>query len=102
MLEFKGVNQSLPHLKSSPVVSNFRNDKASESLSEGSASEHLEDLYSPIDNRTQITPPTSGEVNHNYGVERWIEDFHIDIERRELGIPVEPVSLLFEDLSLTR
>ncbi|XP_027158635.1 ABC transporter G family member 40-like [Coffea eugenioides] len=98
-LEFKGLNQSLPHLKRSSVVSNFRKDKARELSSSGSASD--QDLYPTMDTRPNILPP-GVKVTDDRGVERWIEDIAIDMERRELGIPVEPVSFMFEDLSFTR
>ncbi|KAL3515901.1 hypothetical protein ACH5RR_022803 [Cinchona calisaya] len=101
-LEFTGINQSLPHLKRSAAVTNFRKDRESESLSSGSASDHLEELYPTIDNRPQNIQPTFVEETDKSGIERWIEDFCINIERKELGIPVEPVCLLFEDLSFKR
>nr|XP_027108011.1 ABC transporter G family member 38-like [Coffea arabica] len=98
-LEFKGLNQSLPHLKRSTVVSNLRKDKERELSSSGSVSE--QDFYPTMDTRPTILPP-GVKVTDDRGVERWIEDIAIDMERRELGIPVKPVSLMFEDLSFTR
>ena len=41
-------------------------------------------------------------MKDNGGVEKWIEEFRVDLERQGLGIPVKQVTLLFEDLSFTR
>jgi hypothetical protein len=98
-LEFKGVNQSLPNLRKSPVISNFREDSESESSSVSSHNKHTEDFSSSIDTRLDISSAT---MRDNGSVESWVEDFQNDFQRSNLGLPVAPVSLVFEDLSFTR
>ncbi|PON98277.1 ABC transporter, G [Trema orientale] len=41
------------------------------------------------------------KMKDNVG-EKWIHELHDDLERDGLGIPVEPVTLIFEDLSFSR
>ncbi|KAJ6359588.1 hypothetical protein OIU77_003734 [Salix suchowensis] len=42
------------------------------------------------------------KMKNNGKVDAWMEEFRVDIERNGLGIPVKPVTLLFEGLSFTR
>ncbi|XP_010070079.2 pleiotropic drug resistance protein 1-like [Eucalyptus grandis] len=43
-----------------------------------------------------------GNIRDNGRVEEWIEQFKVDTEKNGLGISVEPITLLFEDLSFMR
>lgn len=101
-VKFTGTNQSLPHVKKTPVISNFREDIESELQSVSMNDEYSEDTSGSRYTRPQNSMPDWGEVKENGGVEKWIKEFCVDLERSGLGIPVEPVTLLFEDLSFTR
>ncbi|XP_057493189.1 ABC transporter G family member 31-like [Actinidia eriantha] len=93
-IEFTGTSQSLPHLKRTLAWRNFRGDAESEFRSMSSNDEHYN---TPLYGRA----PSARSKMDNGGVEKWIEEFRVDLERNGLGIPVEPVTLLFEDLSFT-
>ncbi|CAK9181175.1 unnamed protein product [Ilex paraguariensis] len=102
-LEFTGTNQSLPHLKkATPAISKFKEDTESEFQSIGSSNGHYDDYSSSIDFRPPNSALAHGKMKDNGGVRKWIEEFRVDLERNGLGIPVEPATLLFEDLSFTR
>ncbi|XP_059654383.1 ABC transporter G family member 39-like [Cornus florida] len=102
-IEFTATSQSLPHLKKCPVISNFKEDMESGFESDRSPNGHSNDYSSASTySRPQSLLSAYGKMNHNEGVEKWIEEFRIDFERNQLGIPVEPVTLLFKDLSFTR
>ncbi|KAK3016996.1 hypothetical protein RJ639_006562 [Escallonia herrerae] len=101
-LEFRGTNQSLPQLKKTPAVSNFTEDTESEFQSVSSHKEHTDDKRASRYTWPEKPVPAHENLKDNGGVEKWIEEFRVDLERSGLGIPVEPVILLFEDLSFTR
>ncbi|KAK2977191.1 hypothetical protein RJ640_008816 [Escallonia rubra] len=101
-IEFRGTNQSLPQLKKTPVVSNFTEDAESEFQSVSSHKEHTDDKSASRYTWPEKPVPAHGNLKDNGGVEKWIEEFRVDLERTGLGIPVEPMILLFEDLSFTR
>ncbi|KAI8027101.1 ABC transporter G family member 38 [Camellia lanceoleosa] len=100
-IEFTGTSQSLPHLRKTPVLSNFKEDTESEFQSMNSYDEHSKDYNTSQYSSARSSPSAYGKMKEN-GVEKWIEEFRIDLERNGLGIPVEPVTLIFEDLSFTR
>ncbi|GMP39864.1 hypothetical protein CsSME_00010542 [Camellia sinensis var. sinensis] len=100
-IEFTGTSQSLPHLRKTPVLSNFKEDTESEFQSMNSYNEHSKDYNTSQYSSARSSPSAHGKMKEN-GVEKWIEEFRIDLERNGLGIPVEPVTLIFEDLSFTR
>ena len=87
-LEFTGMSQSLPHLKKTPIIRKYEEDREKEFQSYNSNSQHLISQQEGI--------------KDNGGVEKWIEEFRIDLERHGLRIPVKQATLLFEDLSFTR
>ncbi|KAA8545286.1 hypothetical protein F0562_020070 [Nyssa sinensis] len=101
-IEFTVTSQSLPHLKKTPGISNFKEDTESEFQSVSSYSTHSDRYSASRSTRPQRSLSANDKMNNNGGVEKWIEEFRIDLERNGLGIPVEPVTLLFEDLSFTR
>ncbi|KAJ0078484.1 hypothetical protein Patl1_23940 [Pistacia atlantica] len=93
-IEFTGTSQSLPYLRKTPKIKDYDDDSESElqtqntngnSLDEFSRYSTPQNLYSEHDN-----PNTS------------IKEYHIDMEENGIGIPVEPVTLLFENLSFSR
>ncbi|XP_031252447.1 ABC transporter G family member 43-like isoform X1 [Pistacia vera] len=93
-IEFTGTSQSLPYLRKTPKIKDYDDDSESElqtqntngnSLDEFSRYSAPQNLYSEHDH-----PNTS------------IKEYHIDMEESGLGIPVEPVTLLFENLSFSR
>ncbi|KAI4374049.1 hypothetical protein MLD38_012093 [Melastoma candidum] len=98
MIQFAGVNQSLPSSTASPIISKYREDTESEYNSFQSLSDHARHL--------RITPYTGqrscGMIKDTSGVERWIQEFRVELEKNELGIPVKPLSIVFEDLSFRR
>ncbi|KAH7542911.1 hypothetical protein FEM48_Zijuj02G0125400 [Ziziphus jujuba var. spinosa] len=71
-IDFTGMSPGLPHLKNSPLL-----------------------WTTNFKERLQ-------QDDNSGGVEKWIEDFRVDLERKGLGIPVKPVTLLFEELSFSR
>ncbi|KAL3725770.1 hypothetical protein ACJRO7_030751 [Eucalyptus globulus] len=74
-IEFAETGQSLPSIRSSPTISNYKEDMEREF--------QLLDSYNEKNNK-------------------WIEQFRVDMEKNGLGISVEPITLLFEDLSFMR
>jgi hypothetical protein len=87
-IEFTGTSQSLPHLKKTHIIKKYEEDRETKFQSYNSNSKHLISLHEGM--------------KDNGGVEKWIEEFRVDLERQGLGIPVKQVTLLFEDLSFTR
>ncbi|KAK7843900.1 abc transporter g family member 14 [Quercus suber] len=86
-IEFVGMSQSLPRLKKTPIIRKYEEDREKEFQSYNSNSQHLISQQGMKDNGR---------------VEKWIEEFRIDLERHGLGILVKQATLLFEDLSFTR
>ncbi|XAR52732.1 Sulfate-transporting ATPase [Bertholletia excelsa] len=101
-IEFTGTSQSLPHLKKASALSNLKGDAGSELQSASSYDKNSKGFNIYLNARAYNSQPTHGEEEDNSGVEKWIEEVRVDLERTGLGIPVEPVSLLFEDMSFTR
>jgi hypothetical protein len=101
-IEFVETSQSLPYVRKSTTVYNYEEDADSESQSNYSFSQNSE----KYDASTYPSPQNSGTIyrkmKNNGTVDAWMEEFRVDIERNGLGIPVEPVTLLFEGLSFTR
>ena len=87
-IEFTGTSQSLPQLKKTHIIKKYEEDRETKFQSYNSNSKHLISLHEGM--------------KDNGGVEKWIEEFQVDLERQGLGIPVKQVTLLFEDLSFTR
>lgn len=97
-IQFAGVSQSLPSSTASPVISKYREDTESEYNSLQSLSSHARHLRSASYSGRQCY----GMTKDTGGVERWIQEFRVELEKSELGIPVKPFSIVFEDLSFTR
>lgn len=97
-IEFTGTSQSLPSIRSSPTISNYEEDMESEFQSPESRNEQTNSFKaSRLSGQQRF-----GKISDNGGVEKWIEEFRVDMERNGLGIPIEPIILLFEDLSFMR
>lgn len=97
-IEFTGTSQSLPSIRSSPTISYYEGDMESEFQSLEIHNEQTNSFTASPYSGQQIY----GKMRHDGGVEKWVEEFRVDMERNELGIPVEPITLLFEDLSFMR
>ncbi|KAF8015336.1 hypothetical protein BT93_H0982 [Corymbia citriodora subsp. variegata] len=97
-IEFPGTSQSLPSIRSSPTISNYKEDIETEFQSVESHNEQTNSFEASQYSEQQ----RSGKIRDNVGVEKWIEEFRVDMERNGLGIPVEPITLLFENLSFVR
>ncbi|KAL6324023.1 hypothetical protein AAG906_006294 [Vitis piasezkii] len=100
-IEFTEMSQSLPHLKRTPVIGNFVEDTDTEFQSFNTYSGQSSDYATSRYSRPKNSWSGHGKMNNSSGDEKWIEEFHVDLERKGLGIPVEPVTLLFENLSFT-
>ncbi|KAJ6434620.1 hypothetical protein OIU84_018186 [Salix udensis] len=101
-IEFVERSQSLPYVRKSTTAYNYEEDAGSEFQSNYSFSENSE----KYDASTYPSPQSSGTIyrkmKKNGKVDAWMKEFRVDIERNGLGIPVKPVTLLFEGLSFTR
>lgn len=99
-LEFTSINQSLPNpKKSNQVTRNFGRDSKSEPFSVGYHNEHTDDFSASIDTKPEKYLSAVRDVGR---IERLVEDLSVDLGSRWMAIPVEPVSLIFEDLSYAR
>ncbi|KAL3725768.1 hypothetical protein ACJRO7_030749 [Eucalyptus globulus] len=97
-IEFTETSQSLPSIRSSPTISNYKKDMEREFQSLESHNEQTNSFEaSQISGRQR-----DGNIRDNGRVEEWVEQFSIDMERNGLGISVEPITLLFDDLSFMR
>lgn len=112
-IEFAGTSQSLPYLKRYPIISKYRDHSGSESpiisnyrdnSDRGSQSYNSFSFNSSASKYSgpQNSGTGYGNTKENGRVERWIKEFRINLDANGLGIPVEPVTLLFEGLSFTR
>ncbi|PON69613.1 ABC transporter, G [Parasponia andersonii] len=100
-IQFAETCQSLPHLKNSPAIGRYKEGKKSEFQTNSSCDEQSADYDSPR-HYEQHTPRTAyNKMKDNVG-DKWPHELHDDLERGGLGIPVEPVTLIFEDLSFSR
>ncbi|KAI3439344.1 uncharacterized protein J3R85_004754 [Psidium guajava] len=97
-IEFTGTSQSLPSIISSPPISNFKEEMDSGFQSLESHNGQTDSFKASGYSGQQ----GYGKIRDNNGVENWIEDFRVDMEKNGPGIPVEPITLLFEDLSFMR
>ncbi|KAJ6694411.1 hypothetical protein OIU85_005124 [Salix viminalis] len=100
-IEFVERSQSLPYVRKSTTAYNYEEDAGSEFQSNYSFSENSE----KYDASTYPSPRSSGTIyrkmKNNGKVDAWMEEFRVHIERNGLGIPVKPVTPLFEGLSFT-
>lgn len=101
-IDLTGMSPSLPHLKNSSMLSNYKKDTEGGFQPNNTNKEQFDEFGSSRYCGTQTLRRGYDKLKDNGGVEKWIEEFRIDLERYCLGIPVKPVTLLFEDLSLTR
>ncbi|XP_058077607.1 ABC transporter G family member 43-like [Magnolia sinica] len=101
-IEFTGTSSSLPQLKKTPVISNYREDTENGWCSSDGYDEFPD--KSSISKHARPRTPMSGPsvVEDVGGVGNWIEEFRLDMEWGRLGLPVVPVTLLFLDISFTR
>lgn len=94
-IEFTGASQSLPHLRKTPIIhssKDYSHSKFQSSCSSGS--------YNSEDFSGYSVPQKlySGYNHMNEG----IKEFYIDVEMNGKGIPVEPVTFVFEGLTFSR
>ncbi|OMO86213.1 hypothetical protein CCACVL1_09721 [Corchorus capsularis] len=102
-IEFTEISQSLPYIRKTTTIHSYKSDDAqSEFQSQDSKSEQLNYSGTSAYCGQQNSLSEQGEIEENGSFDKWIEEFHTDFERNGLGIPVEHVTLLFEDLSFTR
>ncbi|KAG8648329.1 hypothetical protein MANES_09G179900v8 [Manihot esculenta] len=101
-IEFSGTSQSLPYLRKTPMISKYREDAENESLSYNNYSENLGNSDTSRFSMPQTSWMGYGKMKQNCGIERWVEEFHVDLERNGLDLPLEPATLLFENVSFTR
>jgi hypothetical protein len=101
-IEFVETSQSLPYVRKSTTVYNYEEDADSESQSNYSFSQNSEKYDASTYPSRQNSGTICRKMKNNGTVDAWMEEFRVDIERNGLGIPVEPVTLLFEGLSFTR
>ncbi|XP_021692482.2 ABC transporter G family member 37 [Hevea brasiliensis] len=101
-IEFAEMSQSLPYLRKTPMISNYREDAENESRSYNSYSENLGHSDASRFSSSKNSWMDYGKMKQNGGMERWVEEFHVDLERNGLDIPLQPVTLLFENVSFTR
>ncbi|XP_077240342.1 pleiotropic drug resistance protein 1-like [Tasmannia lanceolata] len=101
-IEFTGTSQSLPQLKKKPVMRNGKEDTEN-SLWSLSSYDGLEE-NSGISRYTRPQTPlsVSRDQEDDGRVGNWIKEFRVDMEWNRVGIPVEPVTLLFLNLSFAR
>ncbi|KAJ4836594.1 hypothetical protein Tsubulata_030481, partial [Turnera subulata] len=100
-IEFSGTNQSLPHLQRSQEVNKYEQVVKGSPL-QSSFSENPDsfgDSMHPLQTNSVMGYPKS---NDHAGADLWMEEFRINLERNGMGIPIQPVTLLFECLSFTR
>ncbi|KAL6008711.1 hypothetical protein ACLOJK_021937 [Asimina triloba] len=100
-IEFTETNPSLPQLRKTPVISNYKEDNEIK-LSFDSSDDFSKD--SSISKHARPRTPTSGPsaVYDDIGAGNSSEEFRLDMEWDRLGLPVMPVTLAFQDLSFTR
>ncbi|WCJ26876.1 ABC transporter G family member 36 [Euphorbia peplus] len=96
-IEFTGISQSIPHLRKNPQISNYKEDIETESQSFSSYSDNSNSFETLRYSRAQ-----SADRVHGKREEMWKGKFQFDLEKSMLGLPVEPVTLLFENLSFAR
>ncbi|KAK9195078.1 hypothetical protein WN943_003195 [Citrus x changshan-huyou] len=94
-IEFTGASQSLPHLRKTSIIhssKDYSHSKFQSSCSSGS--------YNSEDFSGYSVPQKlySGYNHMNEG----IKEFYIDVEMNGKGIPVEPVTFVFEGLTFSR
>ncbi|KAK6911685.1 ABC transporter-like, ATP-binding domain [Dillenia turbinata] len=100
-IEFTDTALSLPHQRKTLTISNYKEDTKSE-IESASVGSDIERVKNPNASKClgkQHLPSGYRKMRDNGGVENWIEVFRVDLERNGLGIPVEPVTIMFEDLS---
>lgn len=100
-IEFTETSQSLPQLKNSPTIGRYKEDKKSELQTNSSYGEQSADYDSPRLYKPQTSRTGYNEMKDNVWV-KWVHEHHVDLEKNGLGILVEPVTFIFEDLSFSR
>lgn len=101
-LEFVGTRQSLPYVRRTHKRSNYLADIENEFLSESSYDRHPCHSSNFKDSKFRNLKLGTRRVMDDGGVHEWIDEFHIDVEKNELQIQIEPTALAFEDLSFAR
>lgn len=101
-IEFTEISQSLPRLNKSPRLRNYKKDTECEFQSTNFNNIQSDNLGASRFFGGQYSNSRYVRMNGNGNVEKWIEEFRIDLEREGLHIPFKQVTLLFEYLSFTR
>lgn len=101
-IEFMGMSQSLPHLKKTPIIRNYKEDRDNKFHSYNSNNEHSDNYGVSPHPEKQNLSSNNDRMKDNGGVEKWIEEFRVDLNRHSLDVPLKQVTLPFEDLSFTR
>ncbi|CAL1407763.1 unnamed protein product [Linum trigynum] len=97
-IEFRGISQSLPHLRrNARVISKYAEDKQEEYGTDTSHRENSTDLSTSMHASYSYRTEVSHEVND---ISK--EEVRVDVRGNMLGIPVKRVTLLFEGLTFTR
>lgn len=97
--KFTETSQSLPSHSKTPAVNNYSDNNDSGSQSINCNDENSKDYNDSI--RSSFSS-ANGKMKGNRVDDEWTEEFRVDLETDELSIPVEPVTLLFEDISFNR
>ncbi|CAI0552006.1 unnamed protein product [Linum tenue] len=97
-IEFRGISQSLPHLRrNARVISKYAEDKQEEYGTDTSHSENSTDISTSMHASYSYRTEVSDEVND---ISK--EEVLVDVRGNMLDIPVKRVTLLFEGLTFTR
>lgn len=99
--DFTGMSSSLPQLKNNTTISNYMID-TERGFQPYSSKEQSDDYGYTRHCGPQTSRKEYDNMMNDGGVDRWIQEFRVDLKGNGLGIPVKPVTLLFEDLSFTR
>lgn len=94
-IEFTGASQSLPYLRKTPKIRNYDDDDSENEFQMRNANSNISNNFS------RHSAPQNLYSEHDQS-NTTINEYHVDMEKNALGIPVEPVTLLFEDLSFSR
>lgn len=93
-IEFIGTSQSLPYLKKTPKIKDYDDGSESELQTQNTNSNRSDEF-------SRYSTPQNLYSEHEHS-NTSIKEYHIGMEENGLGIPVEPVTLLFENLSFSR
>jgi hypothetical protein len=74
-IEFMGMSQSLPHLKKTSIIRNYKEDKDSEFQLYNSNNEHSDNFGASPHLEKPYLSSYNDRIKDNGGVEKWIDEF---------------------------